>query len=245
MKKLNIHFLQHVSYETPGTILDWIARHGHKVSFTRFFQKHELPQISEIDWLIIMGGPMSIYDVKDYPWIPEEKKFIKLAVESGKTVIGICLGSQLLADALGARVYKNDEKEIGWYDVELASDARAGKIFSGIDSRIKTFHWHGDTFDLPEKSIQLAASECTINQGFIYESRVYAFQFHLETSRELLERMLEKGGADLTSGKYVQKEEEILRQTDLFDSNRKILFTILDRINDGDQEILPEMMRKS
>jgi GMP synthase-like glutamine amidotransferase len=230
MKKLNIHYFQHVSCEDPGTILEWALDRGHNLTSTKFYENEKIPDVSQTDWLIIMGGPMNIYEEALYPWLVEEKKFIKLAIDSGKTVIGICLGSQLIAEALGARVFKNDEKEIGWFDIKVSSIAIAGKIFKGAEESLNVFHWHGDTFDLPANSTHLASSEGCRNQGFIYRDRVLAMQFHCETTEDLIRKMLENGRDDLTPGKYVQTAADILSKKEMFESNKYIMYTILDRM---------------
>jgi GMP synthase-like glutamine amidotransferase len=230
MKKLRIHYFQHVAHEGIASIEEWIVNKGHSLTFTRFFNGEKHPELNDIDWLIIMGGPMSVNDEKLYPWLTGEKKFIRLAIESGKTVLGICLGSQLVSAALGARVYQNKEKEIGWFDIELNRDARADNLFSGMGSRLKTFHWHGDTFDLPENAIHLASSEGTRNQAYIYNGKVLAMQFHLEPTQSSLQQMIDEGRNELSKGKYVQTEKEILANKHLIESGRKILFKLLDRL---------------
>ena len=228
---LNIHFLQQVPYEVPGTITEWASGHNHNTGITGFYGKYELPDISSFDWLIIMGGPMNIYEEAAYPWLKEEKEFIRRAIDSEKTVIGICLGSQLIADALGAKVFRNGEREIGWFDVELSVEAEKNRIFHGLGRKFETFHWHGDTFDIPANAIRIGSSEGCRNQGFIYFDKVFALQFHLETTRPLLQEMLDIGKADLAPGKYVQNADHILKNDERFISNRKILFEILDRIS--------------
>jgi GMP synthase-like glutamine amidotransferase len=177
-----------------------------------------------------MGGPMSVHDEEKFPWLAKEKEFIRQAVDAGKTVLGICLGSQLVSAALGAGVYKNKEKEIGWFDIELTSFAQSGNLFFEMGNRLKVFHWHGDTFDLPKNAIHLASSEGCKNQAYIYKDKVLALQFHLEPTWELLLEMIEGGREELLPGKYVQTEEELLKNKQLIESNRKVLFTLLNRL---------------
>ncbi len=229
MKKFRIHYFQHVSFEGLGSIEEWISVKGHSLTSTRFFENITFPEFSDFDWLIIMGGPMSVNDEEKYPWLADEKQFIRQAVTAGKKVIGICLGSQLISVALGARVYHNKEKEIGWFDIELSHDARSDYLFSGMGSRLKTFHWHGDTFDLPEKAIHIASSGGTRNQAYIYNGRVLAMQFHLEPTLSSLQQMIDNGRNELKKGKYVQAENEILAGVKLIESNRKTMFQLLDR----------------
>jgi GMP synthase-like glutamine amidotransferase len=186
--------------------------------------------MSDLDWLIIMGGPMSVNDEEQFPWLADEKKFIRQAVDEGKTVLGICLGSQLVSSALGAKVYHNKEKEIGWFDVEFTCFAKSNKMFFDMESRVKVFHWHGDTFDLPENAIHLAYSKACTNQAYLYRDRVLALQFHLEPTLDLLLGMIKSGRKELTPGKYIQSEDELLRYRQLLESNKKIMFTLLNRL---------------
>jgi GMP synthase-like glutamine amidotransferase len=231
MKKLRIHYFQHVAFEGLGSIEEWISVSGHSLTSTRFFENAAFTEISDFDWLIVMGGPMSVHDEEQYPWLADEKQFIRQAIEAGKKVIGICLGSQLVSVALGARVYQNKEKEIGWFDIELSHVALPDNLFSGLGNRLKTFHWHGDTFDLPENAIHLASSGGTRNQAYIYNGKVLAMQFHLEPTRSSLQQMIDNGRKELSKGKYVQTEKEILANKHLIESNRKILFKILERLS--------------
>jgi GMP synthase-like glutamine amidotransferase len=230
MKKLRIHYLQHVDYEGLGSIEEWINSSGHLLTSTRLFEKVVLPSLQDIDWLIIMGGPMNVDDEKQYPWLVEEKKFIRQAIDADRTVLGICLGSQLVSSALGAKVFKNKVKEIGWYDIELTRFAQAGKLFFDFGKRVKVFHWHGDTFDLPEKAVHLASSAACKNQAYIYKDKVMALQFHLETTLRSLEQMIEHGKKELSSEKYIQTGEEILAEKRLIETNKIILFKLLDRL---------------
>jgi GMP synthase-like glutamine amidotransferase len=232
MKKLRIHCFQHVIHEGLGSIEEWIALNGHSLTATKFFEGEGLPKISDIDWLIVMGGPMNVDDEEQFPWLADEKKFIRQVIDTGKTVLGICLGSQLVSSALGARVYRNREMEIGWFDIELTPGAQSGKLFFGMGGRIKVFHWHGDTFDLPENAIHLAYSEACKNQAFIYKDKVLALQFHLEPTWESLLEMTERGRHELTAGKYIQTEIELLKNKKLIESNKEILFTILNRLTE-------------
>jgi GMP synthase (glutamine-hydrolysing) len=229
MKKLRIHNLQHVPYEGLGSIEEWISESGHSLTSTRFFESPALPAMSDFDWLIIMGGGMNVNDEKQYPWLADEKKFIRQSIDAGKTVLGICLGSQLISAALGARVYPNKEKEIGWFDIELTCFAKTDKIFFDMGSPLRVFHWHGDTFDLPKNAIHLAYSKGCKNQAYIYKDRVLALQFHPEQTPDSLRQMIENGREELMTGKYIQTEKEISDDERLFESNRKVLFTLLTR----------------
>jgi GMP synthase-like glutamine amidotransferase len=229
MKKLRIHYFQHVAHEGLGSIEEWVLSNGHSLSSTRFFENPVLPSLNDIDWLIIMGGPMNTDDERLFPWLADEKKFIRQSIDSGKTTLGICLGSQLISASLGAKVYRNTEKEIGWFDVDFSPAAQSLSLLSGLGNSIKTFHWHGDTFDIPENAVPIASSAATKNQAYIYNGKVLALQFHLEPTLTSLSEMLE-GGIEVPEGKYVQTEVQILSNKHLIEENRRILFKILTRL---------------
>jgi GMP synthase (glutamine-hydrolysing) len=204
-----------------------------------FFKGDRLPVLDDIDWLIVMGGPMSVNDEAQFPWLKDEKQFILQAIDSGKTVVGICLGSQLVSTVLGAGVYTNKEKEIGWFDIEPTCFAKSNNLFFDLADSTKVFHWHGDTFDLPEDAIHLAFSRACKNQAYVYNDKVLALQFHLEQTRNSLQEMIETGRMELTSGRYIQTEKELLDNIQFIESNRKILFTLLSRLagQESDQPV--------
>lgn len=228
MKHLRIHYLQHVSFEGLGNIEEWATVHGHDLFVTELYIDAVLPTPESFDWLIIMGGPMSVYDEQKYSWLIAEKQFIKQAIAANKTVIGICLGSQLLAEALGAKVYPNEQKEIGWFPIEFTSDASSHSLFSNIKIPKTVFHWHGDTFDLPPNAIHLAHSKACKNQAFLFNKKVLGLQFHLEMSEIALRTMIENGRSELIEAKYIQSEAMILSQKQFIEPNTKILFSILN-----------------
>jgi len=177
---INIHILQHVEFEDAGCILIYIKEHGHNVSCTRLYNNEALQDLHNIDCLIIMGGPMSIHDDEFYPWLPAEKKFISMAIEQRKKVLGICLGAQLIANALGAAVYKSPCEEIGWFPLARAIEIEHHCFNSVAPESFMAFHWHGDTFDIPEQALPIASSAACKHQGFILNDRIIALQFHLE-----------------------------------------------------------------
>lgn len=232
MKRLRIHYFEHVPWEGLGSIEEWTVSKGHSVTVTRFHECYGLPQLADIDWLIIMGGPMNVNDEEQYRWLPDEKNFIMRAIKAGKKVLGICLGSQLISSVLGARVYKNTEKEIGWFDIELSKDAIEGKFFRDMGTHPKVFHCHGDTFDLPENAVQLASSAITKNQAYSYKDHVLALQFHPEQTDDSLADMIRRGGIVSGEGRYIQSEKEILDNRHLIETNKTLLFTLLDRLAD-------------
>lgn len=228
MKKLSIHTLMHVPFEGLGCMEQWISKNNHTTSYTRFYEDYHLPNPDEIDWLIVMGGPMGVYDEAVYPWLAEEKAFIKQAIEKGKTVIGICLGSQLIAEVLGAKVYPNKQKEIGWFDLHLTEDGKNLEFLKGFEEKFPVFHWHGDTYDLPAGSIRLFSSEVCLNQAFLYNENVLGLQFHFEATADTLKEMVAHGTSELIENETIQTAEKILAQTGFLASNNKRLFDILN-----------------
>lgn len=230
MKKLRIHCFQHVAFEDPGCISQWCLRNGHEVSYTRFFEDVSIPAPEAYDWLVIMGGPMGVYDEEKYSWLREEKAAILAAINGVKTVLGICLGSQLIADVLGARVYRNPEKEIGWFDISLTETALRQPFWEAMGERFPVFHWHGDTYDLPAHAQWLAASEGCRNQAFMLEGRVLGLQFHFEVTEHSLAGMVMHGAAELSEGTYIQEAAEILSQGHLVAGNNEKMFRILDHL---------------
>lgn len=206
---LRIHCLIHVSFEGIGYIESWANKHNYLLSYTYLYQAADFPNKDEFDILIIMGGPMNIYEEDIYPWLVAEKLFIKESIKSNKVLVGFCLGSQLIADVLGGKVTQNKEKEIGWFPIELTEQGRKISIFQDRDIPFSVFHWHGDTFCLPPDSIKIAFSEGCNNQAFLYNDKVLGLQFHLEVTQVALDEMVKNGANELTNGKYIQSPQAI------------------------------------
>jgi GMP synthase-like glutamine amidotransferase len=230
MHKLRIHYLQHVPFEGLGSITEWVSLNGHELSSTQFFINSNMPEPDDIDWLIIMGGPMGVYDEEKYNWLASEKQLIKKAIEAGKTIIGVCLGAQLIAEVLEAKVYPNQYKEIGWYPLKLNPEALENNLFKGFAEKLTVFHWHGDTFDLPSNAMWLASSDACKNQAFLYNEKVLGLQFHFEMTEPALNEMIEKSSAELRPTPFIQTAEMILNNRNLIEDNKRALFTILDRL---------------
>ncbi|MEE9338610.1 MAG: type 1 glutamine amidotransferase [Methylococcaceae bacterium] len=164
---MRIHYLQHLPFEGLSGMEPILKEKGHKLSSTHLYNNQSLPLVKDIDWLIVMGGSMNIYEEELYPWLSSEKQFIKEAINAGKIVLGICLGAQLIADALGAKIYKNKYQEIGWFNIIKSLEAENTILSTAIPEQTEVFHWHSETFDIPEGAITLAKSEACENQGFI------------------------------------------------------------------------------
>jgi len=218
---LNIHIFQHEPHEGPGSILNWAASQGHRISTTHFHQGDRLPNLSDLDGLIVMGGSMNVYETAAYPWLLDEKSFIASAIAAGKPVLGICLGAQLLAVVLGAVVEPNRHKEIGWFPIYKTGAADALGLFDIFPSEMDAFHWHGDMFHLPSGATHLARSTACENQAFLYGDRVVGFQFHLEMTPTGAEQMIQSGLSD--PGPFIQSAEAILAEPARFNRMNDLL----------------------
>ncbi|WP_316635464.1 type 1 glutamine amidotransferase [uncultured Flavobacterium sp.] len=227
-EKLNIHCLQHVAFEGLGCMEEWISKYNHNLTYTHLYNDEKLPDLDKIDVLIVMGGEMSIYDEIDFPWLKAEKRFIKEAINANKKVIGICLGAQLISSVLGGTVSINKDKEIGWLPVEAVAPQLS--ILKNVPTILDVFHWHGETFTIPENAIRLFQSAGCANQGFLYKDRVLGLQFHFEVTRETMRDMAIAGQDELIEDKYIQSLETILQTTQFLKQNNEIMFGFLDHL---------------
>lgn len=230
MKPLHIHYFQHVIFEGLGCIEEWALLNGHSLSATKFYESALLPDLQNIDWLIIMGGSMSVNDEVKYPWLKLEKDFIKKAIDEDKSVIGICLGSQLIAEVLGEKIYPNKQKEIGWFPVQLSEQAKQSYIFSDFAETSNVFCWHGDTFNLPQDSKLLFYNQCCKNQAFLIGKKILALQFHLEVTKLSVEELIKYGEPELIKGEYIQTSNQIRAGILNSESCNKLMFKILNRL---------------
>jgi GMP synthase (glutamine-hydrolysing) len=224
---MKVHYLQHVSFEGIGSIEAWLTLRGAQVSATRFYAGVQLPHLDDFDWLIVMGGPMSVNDEQHYPWLVAEKRLIREAIAEHKVVLGICLGAQLIASAMGARVYPNTEPEIGWFPIERVSAAGTHPCAALLPMRCEVFHWHGETFDLPPGAVHLAQSPACTHQAFLLGQRALGLQFHLETTPASVQALIDHCGAELTSGRYVQSAQEMLVLAERFTYINRLMVDIL------------------
>jgi GMP synthase-like glutamine amidotransferase len=227
--------LEHVPYETPQRLGTELRRRGYTLTFTRLYTDDPFPSPQDLDLLVIMGGPMGTYEEDLYPWLKEEKRFIREVIATGKKILGICLGAQLLAECLGGKVYPHTCREIGWYPVELTPEGRRSQPFAHFPERFFVFHWHGDTYDLPPHCFHLARSEACTQQAFVTEDgRIVGLQFHLEMTEEGISSALYYSG-ELGEGNFIQQKDEILSLSSKFTKeNERYLNLFLDNfIADG------------
>jgi GMP synthase-like glutamine amidotransferase len=175
--------LQHIACEPPGAYEDVLRARGAELHRVELDAGDRLPDWREFDAIVTMGGPMSVND--DIDWLVAEKRAIAEAVMAGTPFFGACLGSQLLAASLGARVYAGAAPEVGLLPVTLTDAALTDPVFAGLPRELLTLQWHGDTFDLPDGAVALASSPAYPNQAFRWGERAYAFQFHLEVTPQM------------------------------------------------------------
>ena len=225
---MKIHSLMHVAFEDAASIETWAQQHGHSLTYTHLYDGQKLPEIDPFDMLAIMGGPMNIYEHQSHPWLIEEKAFIKQAIDAGKKVIGVCLGAQLIADVLGAKVTANPNKEIGWFPIQLTPKGKDHSLFSDLPEKLDVFHWHGDTFSIPPGAMPLAGSAACNNQAFQYKDHVLGLQFHMEYTTESIDKMLTHCADEIVRAPYIQDAGTIRSGYEKIPQATAHLFRLLD-----------------
>jgi len=204
---MSILILKNITTEGPGTIEDFLVHNNMHYTIIDL-ERHALDSAAGYDTLIMLGGPMSVNDEDEYPYLTHEMKLAEQFMKEGKKVLGVCLGAQLMAKALGAKVYPGQEKEIGWYDIELKEAGLKDRLMAQLapDNRsCKVFHWHRETFDIPQGAERLAMSDLYPNQAFRYGKNAYAFQFHIEVSKQMIFDWLANEPVDM---KKIEQETE-------------------------------------
>ncbi|GAK53188.1 glutamine amidotransferase class-I [Candidatus Moduliflexus flocculans] len=225
---MKIHYLQHVPFEGLGSIAVWAANRGDSVTVSRLYQGDALPALDTFDLLVIMGGPMSVNDESEFPFLVSEKRFIADAIQAEKRVLGICLGAQLIATVLGGTVYRNAQKEIGWFPIELTDAGHHSRFFAHVPSGAEAFHWHGETFDLPDGAAWLAQSEVCRHQAFSYRDHVVGLQFHLETTPESAMQLIVNCGDELVAAPFIQSAEAMMARPQRFAMINRLMSGLLD-----------------
>jgi GMP synthase-like glutamine amidotransferase len=194
IRGMSVLILKNVQHEGPGTIEDYLRNNGISYRIVDCTSE-DIPDAPEFDTLVMMGGPMSVNQTESYPYLQKEINAAAAYMKSGKKVLGVCLGAQIMARALGAPVYAGAAAEIGWYDIELLDAGLRDRVMTQVAlhpragdfwKRFKVFHWHGETFDIPEGAERLAGSALYPNQAFRYGKNSYAFQFHLEVTQDMI-----------------------------------------------------------
>jgi len=226
---MKIHVVKHAAFENLGTIRAWAKEHEHSLVQTHTYKGEQLPATDEFDFLILMGGPQSPLNVEEAPYLNNEIELIKKSVDKNKAVLGICLGAQLIGEALGARTEKSPYKEIGMHPIQLLEEANRDPIFSNYDSTFDVMHWHNDMPGIPKEAVLLAKSEGCPRQAFRVGDRIYGFQFHMESTYCLIEGMIKHCSQDFTSGQFIRTPEEILK-TDFVSLEQKMK-TALNHFN--------------
>lgn len=209
---MRIHWFQHVPFEGLGLIEPWLVSRGHTLTATRWWNGETAPAGDVFDALIVMGGPMNIYEHDAFPWLVAEKAAIGEAILAGKSVLGVCLGAQLIADVLGGEVTRNAEREIGWWPIRpVPTPADADEAGFALPAETTVLHWHGDTFSLPPGAARLADSEACAQQAFVWGGRVLGLQFHIEMDATAVATIAEGCADELAGGgRWVQPAEALI-----------------------------------
>jgi GMP synthase-like glutamine amidotransferase len=224
---MRIHYLQHVPHEGPGFIEEWATQRNYSLTATKLYEGDPFPEMTDFDLLVIMGGPMSVHDDDKISWLQDELSFVVHAIADGKKVLGICLGAQLIAYLLGAKIIKSPSAEIGWYPVTKTTNH---SMFKDLPDEFMAFHWHGEMFDIPAGAERIFGSKGCENQGFIYYDNVVGFQFHFETTPETIEQMLAVENIDILKGDFIQTSDEIRLMAEHSKTVNRYLEQILDKM---------------
>ena len=227
---MNVHVLQHVPFEGPGAIAAWAAGRHIPLTVCHCYGGVPLPSPAADDLVVVMGGPMSVHDERQFPWLVDEKRFIERVLSAGGRVLGVCLGAQLIADVLGARVFPNRCREIGWFPVGRVAGAERTTFGTALPASALAFHWHGETFDRPAGAMHLLRSAGCENQAFAIGSRCLALQFHFEMTEAGARALVEHCPDDLAPGTYVQTATQILGPPGQFADANRTMAALLDAL---------------
>ncbi len=219
---MKAHILQHTRSTTPGSTIEWLRSENIPFTVTRFFEANALlPSLNSFDFLIICGGEMNVDEEDQYPWLRAEKDFIKSAIEKNKKVVGLCLGGQLMAEALGAHVGKHKTWEVGWWPVQLKLPPTLKMTPLNI---LTPFQYHGYSFETPKGAFRFASSEACEHQAFLWGQNAIGFQFHPESTKQWVVGCSEE---NLPSGAYVQTPQQMTAGNQLQPELQRWYFEIL------------------
>jgi GMP synthase-like glutamine amidotransferase len=213
---MRIQLIEHDPDDFSRTNISfWAAKKGYRLHQTYVCNGETLPKLDEFDWLMVMGGTQHAWDEQGNSWLQAEKKLVAETLASGKPFLGICFGAQILAEALGGRLFPNQHREIGWHEVTLTRPGQDSFLFENIPASFDSFHWHSDHFSLPRNCTRLAFSKATENQAFVCKNRpAVGFQFHPEYTREMVAYYAAANRQDWKADEFVSPAEEILARTD-------------------------------
>ncbi|MDE3399589.1 MAG: GMP synthase [Coxiella burnetii] len=223
---MKIHYIMHAPFEKLSAIEVWATQKSYDLSGTHVYKGEKLPRALNFDCLILMGGPQSPFKTDKYPYLLDEIQFVKKDLAGNKKILGICLGAQLIAEALGAKTLHSPYKEIGIYPIQTLPEATDDPFFSKLPKSFDVMHWHNDMPGIPKDVVLLAKGEGCPHQAFRYGDRVYGFQFHMELTLSVIEEMIEKYRGDLEPGKFVRTKEEMLHSN--YNEVNAKMFTFLD-----------------
>jgi GMP synthase-like glutamine amidotransferase len=223
------HCLQHLPDEGPGHAAEWLLANGHSLTYTRLFEPSPVfPELSDFDGLLILGGAMSVHDEVAFSWLPLEKAFLRDVLKAGKITLAICLGAQLVAQALGAEVRPNHEPEIGFWTVRFSARALEHPLLQGWPEKAAVLHWHSDTFTVPPGAIRVGMSAGCATQGFVWGDGIIGLQFHPEFTVQMVEQLMQAEGHDTAEEEeFVQTAEQIRAKLKSVWKGRKLLESLL------------------
>lgn len=228
---MRIHSVRHVPHEGLGHIGAWARQRGHRVVETMPFEGRPLPDPGSADWHVVLGGPMNVDEVDEHAWLAEEKRWLRRVLDAEVPLLAICLGSQLVAEALGGAVGPAEHPEIGWSSLEPTAAGKGGLLEPFFAPGVEVMQWHYQTFTIPSGAVHLARTEVCENQAFAWGERVCALQFHPEMTREEVARVVERDGP-LPEGPGVGSAERLL-EPERFERMAAATRTFLDRLSDA------------
>jgi GMP synthase-like glutamine amidotransferase len=229
---MRIQLIEHDPEDFSRTNISfWAAEKGHQVNQIYVCNNEALPPLDSFDWLMVMGGSQNAWDDQANSWLQEEKEFVAEALAQDKLFLGICFGAQVLAEALGGRIFPNKHEEIGWHEVSLTEAGRESFLFQNVPSSFVSFHWHSDHFSLPGNCTRLAFSSPTENQAFTCSERpAVGLQFHPEYTRDMVKYYAADHSQDWVPDKYVNSGDEVLARTEKLPDTYWLMETLLNNM---------------